>query len=154
VELAIQENAWFDETIMLDWIDKVWKREVAVDPNEVYYLLLDSFQVHMTKKVKSEFESCNTEVDFIPPGYTSKLQMLDVGVNRPFKVNLRIDFEKWVCGNDRRKPTRKDVAHWISNSWDGIKRSTIINSWDKVFEYDTESQDSDVIDEIDVLEMI
>jgi hypothetical protein len=35
VELMIQENAWFDEQVMLDWIERVWKREVAIDPYEI-----------------------------------------------------------------------------------------------------------------------
>jgi hypothetical protein len=37
-----------------------------------------------------------TEVDYIPPGYTSKLQMLDVGVNRPFKIGMHMQFDDWV----------------------------------------------------------
>ena len=78
VELMVQENAWFDEKVMLDWIDRVWKREVAVDPKENYYLLLDTFPTHMTSRVKREFHKCNTEIDYIPVGYISKLQMLDV----------------------------------------------------------------------------
>jgi hypothetical protein len=51
VELAVKDNDWFDEEVMLDWIDRVWKREVAVDPNEIYYLSLDSFTTHMTGPV-------------------------------------------------------------------------------------------------------
>jgi hypothetical protein len=131
VELAVQDNAWFDEVVMLDWIDRVWKREVAVDPNEIYYLLLDSFTTHMTGPVRRAFEECNTEVDFIPPGYTSKLQMLDVGVNRPFKIGMRMQFDDWVCNSKAKKPTRIDVSTWIENAWGSITKATVVNSWNK-----------------------
>jgi transposase-like protein len=130
-ELTVQENAWFDKGVMLDWIERVWKREVAVDPDEVYYLLIDSFTTHMTREVRQAFNDCNTEVDFIPPNYTSRLQMLDVGVNRPFKMMMRKQFEEFVCKKHKR-PERRDVAHWITEAWDEISPTTITNSWRKV----------------------
>jgi hypothetical protein len=131
VELMAQENAWFDEHVMLDWIERVWKREVAVDP--VYYLLLDTLQTHMTSKVKRAFHSCNTTADFIPGGYTSKLQMLDVGVNYPFKQGICDEFEKWISSNSSGKPQRYMVAQFISHSWSNITKKTITNSWKRVF---------------------
>ena len=133
VELMVQENAWFDEKVMLDWIDRVWKREVAVDPNENYYLLLDTFPTHMTSRVKREFHKCNTEIDYIPGGYTSKLQMLDVGVNKPFKNNIRDELEKWISSNEKKKPERRMIAEFISFSWKNITEKTIRNSWKHVF---------------------
>jgi hypothetical protein len=40
----------------------------------------------MTAKVKEALSDRNTAtVDYIPPGYTSKLQVRDVGIDRPFK---------------------------------------------------------------------
>jgi hypothetical protein len=131
VELVVQENAWFDEEVMLDWIDRVWKREVAVDPIEIHYLLLDSFTTHMTGPVQHAFEECNTKVDFIPPGFTSKLQMVDVGVNRPFKIGMRMQFDDWVCNSTAKKPTRIDVSTWIENAWREMTQTTIVNSWKK-----------------------
>jgi hypothetical protein len=131
VELAVQDNACFDEEVMLDWIDRVWKREVAVDTNEIYYLLLDSFTTQMTGPVRRAFEECNTKVDFIPPGYSSKLQILDVGVNRPFKIGMRMQVDDWVCNSTVKKTTRIDVSTWIENAWSSITKATVVNTWNK-----------------------
>jgi DDE superfamily endonuclease len=51
VEMTVQEHAWFTEIVMLDWVQCVWKREVAVSAHNIYYLLLDSCTIHMTSKV-------------------------------------------------------------------------------------------------------
>jgi hypothetical protein len=46
------------------------------------YLLMDKFSSHMMDKVRMAMYACNTEIDFVPGGYTSKLQVvMDVGLN-------------------------------------------------------------------------
>jgi DDE superfamily endonuclease len=85
----------------------------------------------MTAKVRQAFIDCNTEVDFIPPGYTSKLQMHDVGVSRPFKVSMRRQFKSWICTNTGVESTRQVVAQWIENAWGRITNNTTTNSWVK-----------------------
>jgi DDE superfamily endonuclease len=133
--MTVQEHAWFNEIVMLDWIEIVWKCEVAVSTHNIYYLLLDSCTIHMTAKVRTAFNECNTEVDFIPLGYTSKLQMLDdLGVNRPFRINMRKQFDTWFCNNPCIKPTRPVVATWIKNASNEITMPTILNSWMKSVE--------------------
>ena len=32
-----------------------------------------------------QLKNCGTEADYVLPGYTSRLQVLDVGVEKPFK---------------------------------------------------------------------
>jgi hypothetical protein len=54
----------------------------------VSYLFLDECHTHLTSKVKNSFEKCNTEVGYNPGGYTSKCQLLDVGLNGRFKYNI------------------------------------------------------------------
>jgi hypothetical protein len=34
---------------------------------------------------KEVFNDCNTESDYIPKGYTCKLQSMDGGINKPLK---------------------------------------------------------------------
>ena len=96
VVLAVQENAWFDEAVMLDWIENCWKKNIATNADEVYYLFLDSFSVHQTATIKEVFTRCNTEVEYVPEGYTSALQVMDVGVNKPFKGYIRHEFDDWL----------------------------------------------------------
>jgi hypothetical protein len=38
VVLAVQENAWFADDIMLDLIESCWKKHVAKYDNQIYYL--------------------------------------------------------------------------------------------------------------------
>jgi DDE superfamily endonuclease len=65
-----------------------WKRQ-KTNVN----LSLDSFAIYMTSKVQVTFSRCNTEIDFLPEGFTSRLQVMDVGANKPFKGYIRDEFD-------------------------------------------------------------
>jgi DDE superfamily endonuclease len=133
MEYAVQKKAWMDEAKMIDWIERVCAPHIRrQQPAGIMYLLLDKFRTHLTAKVKDTFEKCGTEVDYIPGGYTSKYQMLDVGVNRPFKNNTVNDFTQWMINTGSDKPTRHDVSGSINNSWNKISVDNIKNSWRKV----------------------
>jgi DDE superfamily endonuclease len=114
--MMVQNHACFDETGMLDWIERVAKQEVAVSTHDIYFLLLDSCTIHTNAKVYTAFNECNTEVGIILDRYTSKLEMLDLGVNHPFKINMRKQFDTWICNNTGIEPTRLVVAQWIENA--------------------------------------
>lgn len=87
MEYSIQENRWMDENLMLQWISKIWK-PISQD-HPISMIILDSCTYHLTTAVMGEFAACNTEVAIIPAGYTSKLQPMDVGVNKPLKAKIR-----------------------------------------------------------------
>ena len=130
---------------MIEWIEKVWKP--VADKFTMTYLIIDEFSVHMTTKVKKALADCNTEVDYIPGGYTSKLQCMDVGINKPFKNYIRNSFEDWLVANSDAKPTCRDVDKWIWDSWNDIKQETIKKSWKRCgFKEDTEVTDIEVTD--------
>jgi hypothetical protein len=130
LEYSVQPKAWMDEEKMLDWIYRVWS-PFATQQNELTYLIIDECRTHMTANVRKAFLEVGTEVDYIPGGYTSKLQMLDVGVNKPFKNNVRHEFDTWLVGSESLKPQRQDVSMWIDAAWKGITVNTIVNSWRK-----------------------
>ena len=71
-----------DEEMMLEWIDLVW--EPATEGQRAM-LVLDSFSAHITPAVKQKLKSINTVPLVIPGGCTSKIQPLDVSLNKPFK---------------------------------------------------------------------
>lgn len=132
MEYTVQQNGWMDERVMLEWIEKVWKP--ISDHHTTTMLLLDSFTAHLTGAVMRSLAECNTEVEVIPAGYTSKLQPMDVGVNKPLKGQIRRCYSSWMVRNARRgsprsKPTRISVAKWIKDGWEKITKQIFVNSF-------------------------
>ena len=82
VFIRAQEKAWMDEPMMLEWIDIVW--EPATEGRRAL-LILDSFSAHITPAIKERLKEINTVPVVIPGGCTSKVQPLDVSLNKPFK---------------------------------------------------------------------
>ncbi len=83
------------------------------------YMALDQFSVHMQHNNTTALQQIGVEVGFIPPGYTSVLQVLDKGVHKPFKQYLREESMAFMLRNpEGTKPTRTDIALWIRNSWE------------------------------------
>jgi DDE superfamily endonuclease len=133
VEYAVQEKAWFNEQIMLMWIEKIWKPVIELREYRVTYLLLDDFGVHLTATVKEAFLKLKTEVDIIPPGYTSVLQVMDVGINKPFKDYTRRQYDEWCEMNTNgTRAHRRDAARWCSSSWSQISPITIMKTWNHI----------------------
>ena len=129
----VQGSAWMDEKCMLDWIERVWKPWAATKTGTTY-LLLDEYAGHSTSKVLAALHACNTEVDFILKGYTAKLQVMDVGINRNFKDEYRRQFELFMVNSVDGKPHREDVSRWVWQAWESVTLESILNTWDKVFQ--------------------
>ena len=101
--------------------------------NKGSYLLLDSYSVHMTNKSLTALQDCGTEVDHIVKGYTEKLQVLDVGMNNPFKDRVKACYGNFMLGNvENRKVRRLDVAGWISRAWQDLDEICVWNTWDSI----------------------
>ncbi len=128
MEYGVQQKAWMDEALMLEWMEKIWQPETQ-HSNKVTYLILDEHRAHLTSAVRKAFADCNTEVDIIPGGYTSKLQPMDVGLNKPFKGYVSDNFTDWLIINRNKKPTRQDVSAWILSGWNRLSEQIILNSF-------------------------
>ena len=87
-------------------------------------LILDSFSAHITNDVKTSWEEINTVPIVIPGGCTSKVQPLDLCLNKPFKAFVRKHWSEYiitqsedVTSNKKLKPPQKvDVASWVSDA--------------------------------------
>ena len=84
--VTVQEKGWMDENLMLRWIRDIYLKYTK---KERSLLLLDSFRGHLTDNVKKAFRKGNMVMALIPGGCTSKVQPLDVSINKPFKTELR-----------------------------------------------------------------
>jgi hypothetical protein len=82
---SVQTKAWFDERVMLEWIDKMWQYEVS----EPYVLILDCLKVHKCGAVRQRLAEMGTYAVFVPAVCTSVAQPLDVGVMMPFNSSLQ-----------------------------------------------------------------
>ena len=128
----VQDKAWVDEPTFLKWISSVWTPFSRSKGSS--YLVMDEFKVHLMLSCIKKIQESRSEVDFIPAGYTSQLQPLDVEINKPFKDLLRNQYEQWMrenLNNPDLKPKREDIARWINFAWNCIDSGCIKNSWRK-----------------------
>lgn len=129
----VQENAWTDEAVMVNWVGKILTPFVESHANNRICLILDSLVVHRTQSVLNAIESLGVTVLHIPGGLTSYIQPMDVGVNAPFKHWIR---EEWSALeiDHQLSPAGKRVriSQICSASWDRITPETICNSFNNL----------------------
>ena len=79
VKYFCQAMALVEQTVFLNGIEQVWKPWTQGFLGEPTYLPMDDFSVHKVGNCVDAIKSCGTEVDqYVTPGYTSQLQVLDV----------------------------------------------------------------------------
>ena len=121
VFIRAQSKAWMDEEIMLEWINLVW--EPATEGQRAM-LVLDSFSAHITPSVNQKLKSINSVPVVIPGGCTSKVQPLDVSLNKPFKSHVHKYWSDFVLEQPvnlqlkqkLKPPTKQNVAKWVSTT--------------------------------------
>jgi hypothetical protein len=117
------------------WTAKVWKPFTVRPAASAHgsYMIMDEFKVQLMSSFLNAFQYTGTEVDFVVGGYTGCVQILDKGINRPFKGYACENFEHWMMMNDnRRNPKICEVAPWIDDAWSKITVSCINNTWRSV----------------------
>jgi hypothetical protein len=82
-------------------------------------MIMDEFKVHLMLSCLNALQDTGTDVDFVVGGYTNCVQILDKGVNRPFKGYARENFEHWMiraslCDgtHDRRDIPSETISKW------------------------------------------
>lgn len=100
--VTTQEKAWMDEERMLMWLREIWIKYTEKKQEELEFsrsfLTLDSFSAHKVDSVLEEMATNDVGSLEVPGGCTSKVQVLDVSVNRPFKLVLGECWEDYVLG--------------------------------------------------------
>ncbi len=97
VVCTAQKNARLDKPTFLSWTVSIWNQFSL--SNQPTCLLMDSCTVHETAAIKGALGNHATKVLYIPRGFTSHLQVLDVGVNKPFKHYMRQQLETFMLSN-------------------------------------------------------
>jgi DDE superfamily endonuclease len=147
---AVQENAWMESKLVVEWLEKIyqpWAREKG----EPTILILDEFAGHMTSEVRDAVSSVGGHLILIPGGYTWKLQVMDIGLNKPFKNKIRDIYDDWGYTHDyNAKPQREDVAYWIKYAWDNVTYQTMIRTWQKIGLHQIVPEEFDYDEELDL----
>ncbi|XP_069593726.1 bromodomain testis-specific protein [Ranitomeya imitator] len=139
VVVHVHEKGWMDENGMRLWVDKVWSKRPGGLLKKTALLVLDQFRAHISENTKKVFKEVKTHLAVIPGGLTSQLQPLDVSINKPFKVYMREEWNKWMAAGNHdltptgrmKRPTITQVCEWVKTSWQSVKDETIIRSFKK-----------------------
>jgi hypothetical protein len=122
-------KAWMTMDIFKDWLHN-FNNQMKIK-NKKVILLIDNAGCHNTSK---DLNLSNVELFYLPANTTSKLQPLDAGIIKNFKViykNFLVDkylqdIEKL---NKIELPNVKEAILMIKKSWDKVKTTTITNCW-------------------------
>ena len=130
---TVQEKAWMNTRTYHLWITQVLVPYFAAQRliGDGYgYLLQDICTVHCTHENIVALSDAGIQCDYIPAGYTGILQVMDKGVNKPFKQFIRQESLQWLISQPpNTKPTRQIIAQWIHAAWEQVTVDTIVNTW-------------------------
>jgi hypothetical protein len=130
------KKAWMVTGIMVDWL-KWFDSQMA---GRKVILLLDNFSAHTA--AVSELEALpagsgltNTEICFLPPNATSRLQPLDQGIIAAFKARYRRRWISYMLEQHEHGLNALDTVNvlkaiqWSICAWDEVSTKTITNCW-------------------------
>ena len=104
--------------------------------NYFFVLLFDAFAAHLSDDVESQLLETKTDTLAIPAGCTSKCQLMDVCINKPFKAILRKCWVNYISSvvetlPDASQhpsykiptPTRQQKVDWVKEAFDYLTRN-------------------------------
>ena len=129
------KKAWMDSELMEE-ILRTLNRRCAAEDRKIL-LFIDNAPNH-----PESFSDCfsHVEIAFLPKNTTSKLQPLDVGITKNFKVFYRKQLLQHVLARIKPGSTASDVISsvnllksigWVMDAWRKIKKETIVNCFSK-----------------------
>jgi hypothetical protein len=123
--VTVQKKGWMDGDLMSTWLKKI---VLPYTKKQKTLLILDSFSAHADAHFALLASKYNINLALIPGGCTSKVQPLDVSLNKPFKDVARhqwIDFvtssaETTESGN-LKAASKEQVVAWVQKGVDYLK---------------------------------
>lgn len=136
VKWRADKKAWMVTGIMVEWLR--WFDNLIAGRKVI--LLLDNFSAH--ESAVAELEALpygsglmNTEICWLPPNTTSKLQPLDQGIIASFKARYRKHWttfllEQQDIGQDPLESMNVlKAVQWCIRAWDEVTAKTITSCW-------------------------
>ena len=127
--VASSANGWMNEKLTLRWCDEV----LGNFSFHKRLLAWDSYEAHMTDKVKRKLVNAKVESVMVPGGCTKYIQAPDLVWNKPFKARIQEFYDDWLAnakhqftpaGNMKPMP-RRLVVEWELKSWEKLCSETV-----------------------------
>ena len=118
--VASSANGWMNEELTIQWCQEI----VGSFAFRKRLLVWDTFEAHMTDKVKLSLKEMKVESALVPGGCTKYIQAPDVYWNKSFKGYITEMYDDWLAngvhqfteaGNMKSAP-RRMVVEWIINA--------------------------------------
>ena len=133
LKVMYQEKAWCDQEIMKEWISTEWANPFKnpIGQNSGGKILIaDVHRAQQTDSVKELLKKHKTFLVNVPPGYTSRVQVVNVLINKPFKDEVRSLFEdhldknlgQYVDSKINASQRRVLMTKWVGEAWSKVER--------------------------------
>jgi hypothetical protein len=158
VDITHSANHWSTQETMQRWVTNVLlphsERMIemhALNANAHILLLLDCWAVHKSAEFRGWLarEHPRIHLVFVPANCTSKLQLADVALQRPFKSCITQNFNDWAANAVAEQIQRGEVTgiagllgmpalkprvlQWCVDSWNGLRerKQLILDGWER-----------------------
>jgi hypothetical protein len=179
VDITHSANHWSTQETMQRWITNVLhphsERMISMhnlNANAHILLLLDCWAVHKSDEFRTwlQREHPRIHLVFVPPNCTSKLQLADVALQRPFKSCITQSFNHWAAGVVAEQIQLGEVTgiagllgmaaikplvlQWCVDSWNGLRerKQLILDGWERsclsMFDITSEHRRNDAVEMI------
>ena len=128
-----QEKAWCDEEIMKEWISTEWanpfKNPIGQN-SDGKILIADVHRVQQTNSMKELLKKHKTSLVNVSAGCTSRIQVVDVLINKLFKDEVCSLFEdhldknldQYVDGKINASQWRVFMREWVGEVWSKVRK--------------------------------
>ena len=158
VDITCSDNHWSTQETMQRWVTKVLlphsERMIdthSLDADANILLLLDCWAVHKSAEFRGwlQIEHPRIHLVFVPANCTSKLQLADVALQRPFKSCITQSFNDWAAAAVAEQIQRGEITglatqlgmaalkplvlQWCVDSWNGLRerKRLILDGWER-----------------------
>jgi hypothetical protein len=156
VDLTMSDNHWSSQLTMQRYIAEVImphaERSIRLhqlDADAKIILVLDAWAVHRSAEFRAFLRAKHPRIHlvFVPANCTSKLQVADVALQRPFKHGISTRFNQWAAEQVAEQIEAGDITgvadqlkmgvlkplvlQWCVESWSDLceRKQLIIDGW-------------------------
>lgn len=154
--LTFSENHWSNQKTMQEYVENVIVKYAnrCVDKHGLHadakiILVLDVWAVHKSEEFRRYLRTHHPRIHlvFVPANCTSRLQVADVALQRPFKSSIRTMFDEWACTEFKKVLESEDmqtfaellkmstlkpkILDWCVEAWRGMveRKELILTGW-------------------------